>query len=75
MLLLLDGETPLTTGRRIKVATKCDLAGARPTYTFETWVEEEGISSWRSLGPPICYPEAALNVNDAMDCLMEQMEG
>ena len=75
VLLLLDGETPLTTGQRIKVATNCDLAGARPTYTFETWVEEEGNSSWRSLGPPICYPEAALNVNDAMDCLMEQMEG
>ena len=63
----------LACGARVRVAAECALGGARPSYTFETWVQEVATGAWAAAGPPLSYPEAALNVNDAMDVLMEQM--
>lgn len=76
VFLLLDASTPLVAGQRVRVLATCELAGPQPRYAFEVWREEAGGGAWQALtDSPICYPEAALNVNDAMDVWMQSMEG
>ena len=79
---ILQEDTILSAGQKVRVRTTCELASVQPRYSFRVDVEKlspDGSEragaaiSWRALGAPILYPEASLNVNDMMDLLMEQM--
>ena len=74
VIILFERETPLAAGGRVKVHARCALAGPQPSYEFDAWIEDAG--EWRALtAGSVCYPEAALNVNDAADVWMERMMG
>ena len=69
ILLLLAREVRVEAGQAIVVHTSAELAGTQPRYTFEAWLlAANGARS--SLGPPISYPEAALNCNEMADLLL-----
>ena len=68
---MLPSRTRIEQGQRVVVRAACELAGARPRYTFD--VSLAGADGEARLGDTLCYPEASLNVNDAMDVLMDQM--
>jgi len=73
LLLLGDQPVALRAGARVRVRVAARLAGPQPRYAFETEVSEEAgdeSSCWRRVGTELQYPEAAMNVNDAMDALM-----
>ena len=75
LLLLSGGGVETQAGARVKVLARCELGGPLPRYTFETWLDASTSGAeedWRSLGQPICLPDAMLNVNDAMDVAMCQ---
>lgn len=79
-----DAGVPVRAGQRLRVRTAAELAGPQPRYSFEAEVWERGERNdaggvdedgrWRAVGPRIEYPEAALNCNDMMDLLMQQMD-
>ena len=71
ILLLLAGEVRVEAGQAIVVHTTAELAGVQPRYTFEAWLLAAG-GARRSLGPPIGYPEAALNCNEMADLLLAE---
>lgn len=82
LLLLVDSPVVLQAGRRVRVQAMAALASAQPRYEFTAWVQDEGVdhptdgmkgceaAGWRPVGQTVAYPEAAMNVNDAMDALM-----
>ena len=72
VLLLLDEEVAVADGQRMLVRTAAELASPRPSYSFEVLIEEEG-GKLRPLAPArMSYPEAALNVNDSADALLDR---
>ena len=72
ILLLLDDEVAVEEGQKMVVRTSAKLAGAQPQYWFEVLLEEEEGGVLRPLAPArMSYPEAALNVNDSMDALLD----
>ena len=81
VLLTLDHHVDLEAGQRLRVDTSCELGGPQPRYTFEAWFEDTSAAgdthgdtpaAWRSLGPMLHFPEAALNCNDMMDLESER---
>lgn len=72
ILLLLDDEVAVAEGQVMLVRTSAELAGAQPQYWFEVLLEEAG-GALRPLAPArMSYPEAALNVNDSADAILDR---
>ena len=71
--MLGDEAIAMAKGSRIRVRTTAELGGSQPRYTFEAWWRRDGAEDdepWHRFGEAVHYPEAALNCNDAMDCMM-----
>ena len=76
LLLLSDGGMLVCKGDAVRVKTTCELASPQPRYTFEAFVQRQTVQGeyaaeqrWEPVGGKIEYPEASLNVNDAMDLI------
>ena len=76
ILLLVSDGVAVRKGDRIRVDTSCQLGSSQPRYTFEAFIRQQAardkpmVARWVPVGGRVEYPEASLNVNDAMDLLM-----
>ena len=76
ILLLLGDGVAVQAGGTVRVKTTCLLGSSQPRYTFEVLMRQQAardkpmIARWVAVGGLVEYPEASLNVNDAMDLMM-----